>query len=303
MGLDINNKKTYYFVDEYGMFVTQSTKTNPFARGDSIQDTLNAYIAYDYKPFVDAVKKCFVEKKDRSGDYIEGYRHPFYFDLLTNSMSRDHIINTLVLMKLSGEDKYLKLLSKKLRWKISDKYSHTLDSWLWMKGIAGNKLFMFIYYLIDIPFLFLSVLWSKFFYLIGGFKKEMEQEEFDYKKHKIKSKWKLFCKSMLYPIYAFHIKAITMYASPNSIGKWIIEKICLFYIDKKNYLIRLLLGDKKIKEEDILSYKPMYDNRWTSYLNELNDRHLLLIKNQEHIESNVLDVDLLRKIYYSNYPR
>ena len=87
-----------------------------------------------------------------------------------------------------------------------------------------------------------------------------------------------------------------LYATPDSLGKWLLKKICLWGIDKENFLLRIMYGGK-VSAEDVYNYKSMSSWRWSTYLNELNDRDLYIITDPKELEANVLDVDLLRKMY------
>jgi len=200
-------------------------------------------------------------------------------------------------MKLANETEFLKMLSKKLRWKISDRFNFSVDLWLWMKGITGNKFAMFMYYLIAIPVAFFSVMWNKVIYTLGGFGKEVPQDKYVFTSKENLSKRKLFFRKYIYPIYAIYQNAFVLYATPDSIGKKILKRIFLWNIDKQNFLLRIMFGGKVSKEE-VYSYKSMTGTRWTAYLNDLNDRSSLQIeKDPLRLEFNVIDVDLLRKMY------
>lgn len=299
--LDVNNKNSELIVDDYGLVTTRDAmeKDDLYkSHGDCIGNTADAYIAYEYEPFIQAVKNCFLHKKDKKGrDYIQGYRHPIHFDREYNDMSRDHIAYTLLMMKIAGEEEFLKELSKGLRWKISDRYSFSVDLWLWMKGISGNKLAMFLYYLIIIPVTFLSVLWNKVVYLLGGFGKEVNQDVFVAVKAENLSKWKTFFRKIIYPIYAVYQNSFMLYATPNSIGKSILKRIFLWNVDKQNFMLRIMFGGN-VNPFDVYGYKSMYGTRFTSYLSDLNDREWMsIIKDPIRLEANVVDVDLLRKMY------
>lgn len=301
MGLDVNNRNSALLVDKFNLITTRDANDNedPLrSDGDCIGNTVDAYFAYDYKPFVEAVKNCYQYKTDKNGkEYIQGYRHPLRFDWDRNDMSRDHIAGTLILMKYAGEIDFLKTLSKKLRWKISDRYSFTIDLWLWMKGIAGNKFAMFFFYVTMIPISFLSVLWNKLIYTLGGFGKEVNQNDFVAKKPSELSKRKLFFRKLIYPIYAISQNAFILYVSPDCIGKTILNKIFLWNVDEQNFLLRIMFG-AKVNEDDIYSYKSMSGTRFTSYLSDLNDREwMYIITDPVRLEANVIDVDLLRKMY------
>jgi hypothetical protein len=300
MALDINNKNTDSFVDEYGIMMTQNPTWNPNGNngmGDCIGRTLDAYLAYEYEPFIDAVKNCYILKTDKKGTYIQGYRHPTLKNVEYNDLSRDHILNTLILMKLTNNTEFLELLSNSLRWKISDRFNFTIELWFWMKGIAGNKFNMFLYYLVDIPMMFFSIIWNKIIFKLGEFNKEVSQDEFIIVQNENKTKKQKFFEKLVYPIYTLYQKSFMMYVSPDSFGKWIMKKICLWNIDKQNFLLRIMFGDKNVDKEKVYSYKSMTAWRWSTYLNEMNDRDLHIITNPILIEANTLDVDLLRKMY------
>jgi hypothetical protein len=302
MGLDVNNKNTENIVDKYGLVTTidaMSSNNDKYAAvGDCIGGTVEAYIAYDYVPFIQAVKNCFLTKKDNKGkEYIQGYRHPIHFDRVYNDMSRDHISYTLLMMELAGEKEFLKKLSKGLRWKISDKYSFTIDMWLWMKGLAGNSFAMFLYYLISIPVILFSVTWNKIIYKLGGFGKEVNQDVYVAINYEKQTKRKKFFRKLIYPIYAIYQNAFMLYSMPDSIGKSILKKIFLWNIDPQNFMLKIMFGGK-VKKEDVYNYKSMYGTRFTTYLSDLNDRdYLSVIKDPQRLEANVIDVDLLRKMY------
>jgi len=298
MGFDAN-KKTGQHIDEYGMMMGENPDWNPngdAGMGDSIGTTLDAYLAYDHEPFARAVRNCFEFKCDNKGHYIQGYRHPSLKKIEYNDLSRDHILNSLILMKVSNNGVFLKYLSKYLRWKISDRYSFTIDLWLWMKGISGNRFAMFAYYLVIIPVMFFSMLLNKIIYLLAGIGKEVPQDEYVQADRSKFSKFKLYLIGLIYPMYTLAQTSFMMYVTPNSLGKWLLKKICLWGVDEQNFLLRIMFGGK-ISAEEVYGYKAMNGWRWSTYLNELNDRDLYVITDPKRLESNVLDVDLLRKMY------
>ena len=302
MALDIKNKKTYYFVDDYGLMLVQNPSWQPHGdqgMGDCIGRTLDAYIAYGYKPFVDAVKSCFVVRSDSKGVYIQGYRHPTKIDAKYNDMSRDHVLNALILMKLAGAETFLKLLAYALRWRISDRHSFTPDLWILMKGLAGNKFLMFIYFLIDIPMFFFSVLWNKILYLWAGVSREVPQAEFIKTLYLKKNNKVKKCLNLALPMYVIEHKAKLLYVLPDSPGKWLEKKIGLLGTFKENYLLKIMFGGR-VSKEKVYSYRPMSGWRWSTYLNELNDRDCYIVTKPELLQANVLDVDLLRKMHESS---
>jgi hypothetical protein len=312
MIFDPNNKTTLQFVDEHDMVMCQNHSYNPdgdFGEGDSIGRTLDGYLAWrksdsyiiwGKEKFVKAVKRCFVykidEKKNPNKLYIQGYRHPNRVNVKYNDMSRDHILYMLIFMKLVN-DPSLDELIKHLRWKISDKFSFTVDSWIFMKSLKkNNKFHRFIYYLIKIPLLFFSVIWNKIIFLIGGFKKEVHQDNFVPKSKQELSKWKLFWRKIIYPIYSLLQTGFQLYVLPNSIGKRVMKKIGLWGTPNQNFVMKILFGGK-VSEKEVYLYKSMSGGRWSGILNDINDRNLRIITNPKYLEANVLDVDLLHALY------
>ena len=293
-------KTTNIFVDEYDMVMGQNPDWKPdgdYGEGDSIGRTLRAYMAWKDPKFIEAVKKCFIVKVDeKTGEvYIEGYRHPKRVGSMFNDMSRDHILNMLVFMKLVN-DPFLDDLIEKLRWKISDRFTFTPDLWLWMMGLNGYKFDRFMYYFIAIPVQTISVLWTKFVCLIGGFKPEVHQDDFVPTRSKDLSKWKLYWRKKIYPYFHLFQVGFMLYVMPDSRGKRIMKRICLWGTPNQNFVMKILF-DGKVTKEEVYGYKSMRGGRWSGILNEINNRDLTIITEPELLEANQLDVDFLRTLY------
>ena len=300
MGLDLKQKNGQW-VDKYGLMLGQNRPWDPNGdrgMGDCIGTTVDAYFAYKYDGFIDGIKKCYVDR----GDHIEGYRHPSLRDVEPNTMSRDHIVYTLLVMKYAKEDEFLSKLANGLKWRISDKYSFTPDLWLYMKGIAGNRLALSAYYMISIPWTMISISLNKVIYKVCGIDKEVTQKMWEanrsviQKKVKGLAKWKQKLLKAKYPMYTIYQQAFMLKVLPNTFANRILRKILLWGTDRQNLLTRVVLGDR-VNSRAIYGYKAMMGGRWTTYLNELNDRDVYVIPDNELPKNNVLDVDLLRGMY------
>ena len=104
---------------------------------------------------------------------------------------------------------------------------------------------------------------------------------------------------LLYPAYARHLNAWKIHFMPNSFGKRILQKICLL-MDIGNIVIRGLLGDKEMvmkKKEfyKMYGYCSLSGYRWSTELNNTNDRYFL--KNDEEIKLDKIVLDYVLNLY------
>ena len=331
MAFDPNNKTTYIFIDEHNMVMSQNPSWKPngdFGEGDSIGRTTDGYMAWKKdvnfikwgaQKLVEAVKKCFVLKqrtyhikigkqyfndwicfyRNQNKTYMQGYRHPNRVCEGYNDMSRDHTLYGMIFMKDAGEIEFLKLMAKKIRYRISDKFTFTPESWAWMKAVGGSKFVETSFYLMAIPIMILSILWNKFVYLKGGFKEEVHQDDWVSIPNSEKTARQIKWGKRVYPIYAMHEMAFQIYVLRDSWGKKIMQKVMLWGTPKHNYIMKIILG-AEVNEEDVYGYKPMTAKRFSTILNRIDDRGTKIITKPELIAANVLDVDLLRALYEEN---
>ena len=64
-------------------------------------------------------------------------------------------------------------------------------------------------------------------------------------------------------------------------------------IPRYNHFLKLMFNVGKVTKQQVLDYKSSQGGRWTTPLNELNDRDVRLITNPKWLSANVLDKDLL----------
>jgi len=302
--LDKYNKDTYFFVDEYGMMLAQNPSWEPngdFGKDNSIGRTFQSYIAYRDKSFINAIKTCFKVQEDEKGVYLQAYRHPTFIDIEYNDMSRDHIVTALLSLKHANEDIALKMYSKLLRWKISDRYTFTFDLWLWMKGISGNKLAMISWYWVSIPVMLLSVLLNKIIQLLAWPKfNEVSHEDYHriYGKNKDVPEYYKKLRKYRYPTYALHLQCWKNYVTKPSIGRWLMKQVLKLDVGKYNYLLRMLTN-MKVKKEDIYSWQMMSGNRWSTRTDLTNDRGLGIIDDPDDklLVANNVEIQMIRNIY------
>jgi hypothetical protein len=309
MNFDLSFKpksKTAQYVDEYNMVLGQNRPWNPdgdHGMGDCIGTTADAYRAYHYEPFIEGIISCFPYIDDKYK--VQGYRHPSLIGISPNDMSRDHVSYALYVLAYSGRMDDVAILSSYLRWKISDKYSFTIDLWLYMQALDDDNISRFFYYLITIPYMGFCIGLRNLVFRLFNVRKELSQETWQRKydsglQYPARPKWQTkiinFVASML-PVYTRYQTALMIDVLPNTFGKFILRKVLLAGTDKQNLVLRLILGDTDMSSDEVEAYQPMMGGRWTAELNELNDRDIYIITDPEVLAGNCIDRDLLRALY------
>jgi hypothetical protein len=259
MGLLLeDNGKTWFFLRD-GMMRERNA-----GDGDNLWRTSLAYIAYKN----DTLKKGMLDCTEWISDkQVKYYRSTEKTD---DDVSRDQVTMFLVAMALNGEDvsKYIKATG----WRLSNRYTLTVDMWLWMKALQGNKLARKLFFLAEIPI-------AKMYQIIN--------------KNKILNKHK-------FPSYALHMLAWQVFSlKSESHQKDILADIILSMADPENYLIRLLAGCE-VSREEIETVVPHTDFIWQRYRKESPNLRPLT---PEEAEFNTLDVDVLNAVFISSSKR
>ena len=221
MSLNWNTNKTQNYVDkEHNMMLSQGG-----GHGDSIGRTMDAYFCYEDNRFIEGITKCWekVNKPIKLFKLIpirkyhhQGYRFPIRYEG-EEGLSRDHTIYTIIAYKLAGySNENLKRFVKHLRWKISDRYTFTPDSWLSIRSIAGIKWAEALFYLITIPMMWGAAIHNKRIYKKASFHDEVSQDEFVITKNEDKSEeFKKYTRK-LYPVYALTNLSMQLYVMRDS---------------------------------------------------------------------------------------
>jgi len=310
--------ETKWFVDqENKMMITQNAKWNPNGsngKGDAIGRSLAAWFAYGDPRFIEGVKNCWVktERKTWLGRklfgkyYYQGYRYPTP-EFFEKDMSRDHTSNTFVLMKLAGEKEFLKEVAGKNRFVITKKHqahkgrkigvvhTYTPALWAFSKMVIGKWWWAPVFYLISFLELLLYYLQNGLVYLMGWFSRELLPIDYnaDTMTRQKQGKWRQFWSKLAYPIYALNLFAWQLHALKDNPFKRLLQLMARPLIPRYNYNLKLAFNVGKVTKEEVLSYKSMKGGRWTTPLNELNDRGVRFITDPELTEFNRQDEDLL----------
>ncbi len=281
-GLDITNKKTWYFVDKKNMVLHQKRwGGDGTGKGDALWRTSMAYIAYGHSSLLKGIESCF-QWKDL---YIQAYRYP---GDQRDDVSRDQITAALAALKIRKQMLKLEEYALFLRRRISKKFRITADMSLWMKSLYAGKFYGVLFCLLSMyhP---IGLVWNRILYKLIGIK-VVSQE--DYKCYdNLNIKWTYKLRKLRYRMYGFHLFCWQLYTSPDNFLKRMLERLCLPLVDKDNYMLRLLLKGR-VSIKDIVAYTPMNEIRWQDELLHPNNSALCKLF-PEDCKHNAVDNDLL----------
>jgi len=314
-----NATETEYYVDQVNkMMQSQNYGWNPGGsngKGDAIGGNLDAWFAYGEPRLVDGVKNCWTKVDKGNGKYYyQGHRYPTT-EYLTKDFSRDHTSNTFCLMKLAGEDEWLKELTSNIHWVISKGHitstgkkvwRHSFGPGLWgfAKTFAGKWWGPVMFYTSSFFEVILYNIINAFCYLMGWFSRELKPEDYNGKNmsRQQQSKWRQFWASVTYPVYAMNLFAWQLFVMKDSFMKRLLQYMMKPLIPRYNYFLKLAYNIDKVTKEDVLEYKSMKGGRWSTPLNEINDRDVHFITDPKRLEFNVVDEDLLIAFWNYRHP-
>jgi hypothetical protein len=306
-----------YFVDqENKMMLSKNYSWNPTGsngKGDAIGRNKDAWFAYRDPRFIEGVKNCWVKIEEEDGYYWKGHRYPTE-EYLEKDFSRDHTSNTFVLMKLTGEDEWAKEIASHVKFTIAEKhitskgrqYTHrfTLGLWGYVKSIAGKWWGKPLFYGITFIEAILYNLQNGLCYLMGEISREYKPEDYDKNTmtRQKQSKWTQTWASLSYPVYAMNLTAWQLFVMKDGFMKRLIQYMFRPLIPRYNYMLKLLFNVGKVKKEDVINYKSMKGGRWSTPLNEINDRDVHIITDPKRLEYNVQDKDILIAMWNHRNP-
>lgn len=259
----------FWYKDKWDMILEED---NPNSWRDSIGRNFDAYLASGCKDeeLVEAVWGCF--KSDNPNDW---QRHP---GIPCDDLSRDHISYALLLFIAARKDEYFNYILDNIKWRIN---SHTSlrGMYLWTKALRSRR-WQVVYHLFKIPGIPFKSLVNHLVRYWAKIQPERSQAEWD-----ISIKWnrtdkqKKAAKLIAVPAYVLHNESWQLHVLPNSPLRTIQQKLLYSLVGAHNYVIKLLLGGALTNWEEELAddYVSMTSSRWTTTLDELNDRHVEII--------------------------
>lgn len=297
--------ETWWWVSDKNMMLNHTDVDG--GKYDSIERTWMSYYAYGDERFIEGIKSCWTKiyrtnwlSKLLFGDYYyQGERYP---GLTNTNMSRDHLIYTVSVLKLSGmSDSDLYEFVSHIRFRIGNTIGMlmTPDLWLWLRLITGKRIGL-LYYPYEIIDMFINSLWNKLLINITGLGVEQTQDEFKMISNSDRPKILKFLTGLFFPNFAVKLMATQLSFLPNNWCCRQLKKLTLKMV-QKNYVLQLLLDGPDISEEDINYYKPSNGDRWADILNPWMHNHNLSILDDKWLTFNVLDKDYLLKIYENKH--
>ncbi len=278
--------------------------TGDMGKGDCIGETFDTFLTYyfdentpyEYPDLVESVMNLW--HKNSAGKYY-GERYPGY-DMVARPMSRDHVINTMLLLYYSGNKVLLMDFVKNTPFRI-DVARHTIDMYCWKYTMVGYESYHYWYYLIQIPFMALLTIKEAILRPMFGVKKELTQEQWD-KAYplKVSDRKRKWMRKLLFPTYALVKLGLMLSVLPDTKAKKVLKWICRPQMGSRSWNLHMLFG-RHVELADLLSYQPMTGGKLTTSLDIRNGRHCVLIKNKVWIQYNRLDKDMMLKMFEMSF--
>jgi hypothetical protein len=264
-----------YFVDkENKMMLGQNPSWNPNGengKGDAIGRSEEAFYTYGDYRFIEGIESCWVKvpRKTWIGRllkgkyYYQGYRYPHRYPNEIG-ISRDHTIGTAIAYKNAGKtDEEMWEWVKHLKFRLSPFALQTIDMWLWNRVISGRKFWSIFYYPITWCVTAFTAWWNLKVEKFIGIGPHYEVHQKDFKNMQNSDKPLIINKacSLLYPTYAMEWTAWQFRLLPDGWWKRQLQKQMRKIVPNYNYVIRILLDDKTVTQEDVDNYKSMWGGR------------------------------------------
>ena len=309
MKFNFDTTSTEYYAEE-NMILVKNQKWDPDGdngRGDSIGRNFYGYLTYKDNRFINGVNNCWEKVElDNGKYYYQGYRNPKHKRENINTLSRDHVLYTMLLYKEYGySDEQMKEFVTNLKWKISDFANFTIDLWLFGRALAGMKWAGVLYGIISFFNSIFVLLANKTIYLIGGFKNEVPQDEYVNLRSDEISKWQLTLRKFLYPMYSAVQGGFSLSYLKNNMFTKLLRWVKSGQVLNENFVAQMIYNCKRQPtKEQAFGYRYMKGGRWSTTLNTANDRDIFILEDKYPkeesdilLKENVLDVDMVRKMY------
>jgi len=274
---------------------------NPASRRDSIGHNVRGLYAYKNsytrRLLVEGIKSCFKHSADGT---LIAYRYPVERDGedFHHDTSRDHINYAIAGLMMNGYDCDAARIARELGDRASAKFKFTFSGKVWMKSMYNRRAAKII------PFIFaFNACWTIPMNLIlrriGWFTTRPNLNVYAYHKGNNminRNWWRRTISKAIYPTYAMMYQAFQLNAIKQTFLVKLTKRIILLDVEKSNYVLRYFLSDK-FERSDLSRmehYTPTAHFRWTTRLDESNDRNLDRVP---IIPGANLEYDILKTIY------
>ncbi len=267
------SETAYWHLDDFFMFLAGQ---DPNSWKDSIGRNFRAFVAWGDLRLLDAIKRCFLSQTSANFQ-----RHPHHH---TGELSRDHLSYALIAFLYAGKKAWFFEVADKLKWQFNHRHS-LRGMYLWIKSFYGVG-WRTLFYAVKIPEMLLMVLINWAVRKWANVKPERSQDDWDLDITRVRTNKQKKAFYMCVPAYVLHIFAWQLYVMPDTFFNRLLKRITLPLAGQHNYLIRHLLG-ADVNIYKVSRYKSMTGSRWTTTLDELNNRHVEIMTWQDISENNL----------------
>lgn len=235
-------------------------------RGDSVGRNAFAYICWpNESKLKESILSCL---KLRDDTYIQSYRYPNFG---ADTMSRDHLGAIILALYINRDREELRNLLDNLPFRISRKYSQTVDFWLWQKSIKFEgelvgRLFADLFLVLNLLMFVFVVPYNALIRKILGIKK-LKLTDFPIIPDNFAGIRKVLLKT-IYPQFALFLLGWQIKVMRNSPLKSVLQNLLL--LDSGNVVLDAVLG-KSLTQSDYDSYIPMTSFIWSRRLDSSDD--------------------------------
>lgn len=254
-------KGSHFFWDENFMLRYDPFFSEDKGMGDSVGNTAYAYLLYPHQGWIkESVLSCI---KQRDDTYIQFYRYP---EFGANTVSRDHVAMIITAFYVNRDWDDLEFILENMPWRLSRKYTQTIDFWLWQKSILHiirnswkRHVYINLFYLLNIVIFLIQVPLNGIVRKLLGIK---TIEVGETQKSNLGTGFKRYVSKIIYPDFALFQLVWQVRVLPSNIFKKILQFILVFDVPSYNFVVKYLLTGKKISEEQRNSFKP-HSSSWS----------------------------------------
>ncbi len=283
MSLNLKTTETHWYVDENHVMREKSDVDHN--KHDSAEVNYHAFCAYRHHNFQTYARLCLLNNPPTRYHIIYAGMKP---------MSRDHVIYDLcTIMEWGCEVKYLETTIPPIIFDKGKGSYMNLQMWLWTKLITDKKIGQ-LFYPVALIQAVKNSLWNRMLNKLFGYRnKERDVEvhnEFTYLYNKNKA-------SLYYPVYAIKLVATMLqYTRRNWFSKQI-KKQLLKITPELNWALKIMLGDRSVALEDVLSFSPIDKPRWSQMINPIRNNTTFRYLTEKEIAFNCVDKDYLMYLW------
>lgn len=257
---------------------------------DGIGRNAFAYICWPNETWLkDTLMNCIRQRDDT---FVQFYRYPRHGAI---DMSRDHVGAIILALHINRDEKELKFVLDNLPWRLSRKYTQTIDFWLWQKALKWEKfryLISNIFYALNLLIFSLIIPWNFIIRtMIGIYKVEIKDLPVEYEEFKGIRK---LLKETIYPHFSLFLLSWQIKVLPDSFLKYILQRFLL--LESRNIVIDSLLG-KELTKERYESFQPTTSFIWSRPIDS-TDEIYMKPSTEEEMRFNDLNKGMLDYLYF-----